>query len=232
MLPPPKELFRADDGQLKLRSFSGFDDKVIKTFDTRELTSPEASQNNPAAKHVERGVSHWLSSSTAFEMFLLPHSHRDFRLRATFELTEPGKCGLVLRMSEETDGYFISLDLIKGVVQARASGSNPGGGIEDAFIYQQLQANYFRAKRENLRYEMQLIAYGQYIELSLDGRILLTFADDRYEVGHLGYYTEGAQLKVDNVVLEHLECPRGELHVGPPHDVGPPAHAAPEIDHA
>lgn len=232
MLPPPKELYRADDGQLKLRSFSGFDDKVVKTFDTRALTALEASQNNPSAELVERGVSHWLSSSTAFEMFFLPQQHRDFRLRATFELTAPGKCGLVLRMSEETDGYFISLDLIKGVVQARASGRNLGGGIENAFVYQPLQANYFRAKRENLRYEMQLIAYGQYIELSLEGRVLLTFADDRYRSGYLGYYTEGAELKVDNVVLEELECPRGELHVTPPHEAGPPTIVNPEIEHA
>jgi beta-fructofuranosidase len=221
MLPPPKELFRADDGQLKLRSFSGFDDKVVETLQGREFTTLAASQHNPAAAHVEKGVSYWLSSESALELFLLPRPLGDFRLRATFELTEPGKCGLVLRMSEDTDGYFISLDLIKGVVQARASGANPEGGIEEAFIYQPLQANYFRPKQEAIRYEMELVAFGQYMELSLDGRILLTFADDRYDFGYLGYYTEGAQLRVDDVVLQRLEAPKGELHTPAPIDVGP-----------
>jgi beta-fructofuranosidase len=221
MLPPPKEIFTGSDGQLKLRSFSGFDQKVVKTYTTEALAGLGPVHHNPAAEQTERGLSFWLSCETSFETFLLPEPQADFRLRATFELAQLGKCGLVLRMSDETDGYFISLDLVKGLIQARASGRNPGGGIEEAFIFKNLQANYFVAKRDGLRYEMQLIAYGRYIEFSLDGEVLLTFADDRYRSGHIGYYTEGARLRIDRLELDVLTEPRGELHAEPPMLVGP-----------
>jgi beta-fructofuranosidase len=172
--------------------------------------------NNPAAEQTAQGLVRWLSCETSLELFLFPEQQTNFRTRATFELTEQGRCGLVLRMSDQTDGYFISLDLVKGVVQARASGSNPEGDIEESFIWRNLQANYFVAKRDSARYEMELIAYGRYIELSLDGEVLLTFADDRYQSGYFGYYTEGARIRVDKLELDQLEDPRSERHVEPP----------------
>jgi beta-fructofuranosidase len=221
MLPPPKELFAAPDGQLKLRSFSGFDRKVTNTIRGRELRQFDVTHFNPAARQVERGPASWLVCETSREIFLLPDPERNFRLRATFELDGQGKCGVVLRMSEETDGYFISLDLFKGLVQARASGRNPDGGLEDAFIFKPLQANYFVTKPGAKRYDLELLAYGQYMELSLDGEVQLTFADGRYSSGYVGFYSEGARLRVENIVLEQLDEPQSELHAEAPPDLEP-----------
>ena len=42
--------------------------------------------------------------------------------------------------------------------------------------------------------------------------MLLSFADDRYTSGAIGYYTEGARVHVDNGIFEELEEPRGECY--------------------
>ena len=124
-----------------------------------------------------------------------------------------GKCGLVMRLNDECDGYFISLELLKGLAQIRAWGNNPGGDIENAFIYRQLQANYFVAG--GLRpHGFELIAFGDYIELSIDGEVLLSLADDTYRDGAVGFYTEDAHLRVDSMTMEELQIFEGETWGG------------------
>jgi beta-fructofuranosidase len=157
------------------------------------------------------------------EILIFDRQLHNFRMRCTFELEGEGKCGLALRMDDATDGYFISLDLFKGLAQARASGANPDGGMEDSYIYKSLQANYFVPKLAPRRYEFELIAYGKYVEFSLDGEVMLTFADDLYSSGYVGFYSEGAHLHVDNVVLDELDVPQSELHTQGPSGI--PLHA-------
>ena len=212
MLPPPKELVTTPEGLLKLRSFSGFDDKVVRRLTNNEIKPLRPFHENPAAHESKSDLSHWFSCDSAYEMFLFENPARNFRVRCTLQLHGQGKCGLVLRMNEQTDGYYISLDLYKGLVQARAWGHNPEGGFETAFEFKPLQANYFVSKGGNSPYEMELIAYGSYIEFSLDGHVLLSFADDRYTSGAIGYYTEGARVQTYNGIFEELEEPRGECY--------------------
>lgn len=223
MLAPPKELVADAAGQLRLRSFSGFDRMVVRTYDAPALRELGSDRTLPAAEHARSEHSYWLTRKSAREFYFLPEPQRNFRARCTLEMERKGKCGLILRMSEETDGYFISLDLEKGLVQARASGRNPGGGLEDSFIYEELQANFFVTRPGRIRHALELLAFGQYIELSLDGEVLLTFADGRYDAGYVGAYTEGARIRLDDVSLEVLAEPHGELHVDAPMDVGPDA---------
>ncbi len=221
MLAPPKELVVGPDGRLQLRSFAGFDRKVMKVHEAPALNRFGTMQDNPGADQQKRGLSAWLSVESGREIFLLAEPQRDFRMRCTLELEGDGKCGLVLRLDDETNGYFISLDLFKGLIQARASGENPEGGIEDSYIYRPLQANYFVAKPGAKRYDFELVAYGQYIELSLDGEVLLTFADSLYESGYVGFYSEGARLQVNNLRLEELAAPESELYLDRPLELGP-----------
>ena len=211
-LPPPTELITTADGQLRLKSFSGFDQLVLRTLTARDIKPLRRFYDNPAARESRDDLSYWFSSDSANELFLLEKPVRNFRVRGTFKMLAPGKCGLVLRMNEQTDGYYISLDLVKGLVQARASGHNPGGGIERAFIFEPLQANYFVSEGGTRPYAMQLIAFGGYIEFSLDGQVLLSFSDDRYTAGYVGYYSEGAQVQVEDLVFDELEEPRGECY--------------------
>jgi len=203
MLPPPKELIADADGQLHLRSYRGFDQMVTDSHTAEKLFALRTLTGNQDAVVSRDGSTCSFGSDTAFEIFLLPGTYRNFRLRGRLEMTGRGKCGLVLRLNEESDGYFISLELVKGLAQIRAWGNNPGGGIEEAFIYRPLQANYFLTG--GLRpHDFELIAFGDYIELSIDGDVLLSLADDTYCEGAVGFYTEGARLRVHEMTLQEL----------------------------
>ena len=213
MLPPPKELIVGDDGQLRLRSYRGFDKMVTCEHDVDRLAPLRVLSDNPAARHSKRDLSSWFGCDTAFEIFLLQGTFRNFRLRGTLQMKGGGKCGIVLRLDDNSDGYFISLELIKGLAQIRAWGNNPGGSIEEAFIYRPLQANYFATG--GLRpHRFELIAFGDYIELSIDDRVQLSLADDTYRQGAVGFYAESAFLRVDDMTLEELQDFEGETWGG------------------
>lgn len=205
MLPPPKELVVHDDGQLSLRSFRGFDAMVTATHGADDLGPLRVFSNDPGRRDSSTEIGEAFGCETDFEMFLLQGEYRNFRLRGVLKMTGPGKCGFVLRVGEESDGYFVSLDLIKGLVQIRAWGNNPGGGIEEAFIYHSLQANYFVTTGEPRPCRFELIAFGDYIEMSIDGDVQLTLADETYQRGAVGFYTESATLSVSDVTLEELK---------------------------
>ena len=54
---------------------------------------------------------------------------------------------------------------------------------------------------------IQLIAFGSYIELSINGRVVLSLADHRYQSGQLGVYLESAQLRVSELQTDRLAPP-------------------------
>jgi beta-fructofuranosidase len=209
MLPPPKELFVTDNGQLKLRSFSGFDSVVKGEHTCDELTPLRIFGQHPSSQQTAGDSRAWFGCENAFEIFLLCGRYTNFRMRCTVEMEGTGKWGFVIHLNENTDGYFISMDLIKGLVQCRAWGERPDGGIEGAFRYEPLQSNFF-VSRGDKAYDMELISFGKYIELSIDGYVMLSLADDTYEEGLLGFYTESVFLRLSNLTLEELDSPRGE----------------------
>jgi beta-fructofuranosidase len=121
-----------------------------------------------------------------------------------------GKCGLVFRIDDQGDGYYLSLDIFKGIAQIRAWSHNPQGGIEGAFSYDQLQAGYYIATPDPMPF--CLLVYEQYIEFSLNGYVLLTLADDRFKKGRLGFYVESARIRIDDLKLEVLRPPGSESY--------------------
>ncbi len=60
----------------------------------------------------------------------------------------------------------------------------------------------------------ELIAFGDYIELSVDGHVLLSLADNRYRQGAVGFYTESAMLRWDDMIIEELRETEGEIWGG------------------
>jgi beta-fructofuranosidase len=214
MLPPPKELITDASGQLRLRSFHGFSKMVVNE---RKVEGTNFIKATGDAGFVnERNGATVFGCEAGYDVFTVPGQCRNFRMRGMLKMEGPGKCGLVLRLNDDQAGYFISLELIKGLAQIRAWGNNPGGGIEEAFIYEPLQANYFVTG--GLRpHRFELIAFGDYIELSIDDSILLSLADDTYRRGSIGFYAENAVLGVKDTVVEELQEFEGETWGGTPH---------------
>ena len=55
---------------------------------------------------------------------------------------------------------------------------------------------------------VQLIAFGSYLEMSVNGRVVLSLADQSFESGQLGIYVETAAVRVSQMRLDRLDCPR------------------------
>jgi len=202
LLPPPKELGAADDGQLYLRSFHGFDERVKGTATAGELLPLERlfgreTSHSEVAENAAR-----FGCESGFEIFLLPGEHQDFRLSGQLHMEGRGKIGLVLRLNPEGDGYYLSLDLKKGLAQLRAWSTRVGGTGEGAFKYKPLQSNFYEAHEDP--HPFTLIAYERYLEFSLDHRVLLTLADDEFREGRVGFYAESAALQIRDLHLDTL----------------------------
>ncbi len=214
LLPPPKLLVTDETGRLRMKSFGGYDDLVTEHCAVPLARGMDRLFNNPHAttSDCEQGVS--LTCPSGYEAYLLPGEHRSVRLRAQLDLKGSGKCGLVLRVNEEGDGYYLSLDLIKGVAQLRAWGANSLPELEFAFNYQQLQAGYFVSQHAG-PWDLEVVAHGMYLEVSINGFVTLSLVDDAYGEGRFGFYTESATLTVRDVSIENLEPPKQEEAGGP-----------------
>jgi beta-fructofuranosidase len=220
-MPPPKKLAVDERGQLRLQSFSGFDGVVTRTLRGDDLCPLEPERHNPHAATPPRtaDADGWLGCGAGFEAFLLPGEYRDLRMRARLSLQGRGKTGLVLRHDPDGNGYYISLDLVKGLAQARAWGENHVGELaehelppEQGFRFESLQSNHFLTAAGG-PWDLQLIAYGKYLELSINGYIVLTLADETYKHGRLGFYAESSKIKVEQVSVEELHSPQSSRPV-------------------
>jgi beta-fructofuranosidase len=54
---------------------------------------------------------------------------------------------------------------------------------------------------------VQLLAFGSYLEFSIDGRVILSLADQSFHEGLLGIYLETAHLELSHVRLHRLHPP-------------------------
>jgi beta-fructofuranosidase len=205
MLPPPKRLAVMDDGRLALRSCSDrFDKRVIRSVTSQGLAPLEKLMNNP---HAEGDLEHfdcWVGCKSGFEALLLQGEYDDFRLRGTLAFEGLGKAGLVFRVDDEGNGYHLSLDLIKGLAQVRAWGVSDIPGNEEAFRFGSLQPSNWVSDRQG-PWDFELIAFGSYLEFSINGCVELTLGDDCYRRGRVGFYVESSKIKINNLKLEELD---------------------------
>ena len=199
LMAPPKELVADDDGRLRLRRFSRFRELFSSQQDPRSLLPLTPVLGNPSADYDATPQTCRVACKSGMEMFVLQGEYDDFILSGELHIDESGKCGLVLRVDDQGDGYFLSLDLYKGIAQLRAWAYNPEGSYEEAFHYQPLQTSNFLTGRGPHRFS--LLAFGQYFELSLNGFVVLSLADDQFARGRIGFYSEGAEYRVENLAV-------------------------------
>ena len=210
LMAPPKELVVNHEGELRLKSFAGFDELVSKSLTTSELTPLQTLFDNPHATGTTDDAACWFGSESGLELFLLQGEYENFILTGELTMEGSGKCGLVLRLNEEGDGYYVSLDLYKGVAQIRAWRHQPEGGFEEAYHYEQLQAADYIPTGDP--HPFRLIAYEQYLEFSLHRYVLLTLADSQFERGRVGFYAESAKLRVDQLELKVCTPPPSQSY--------------------
>ena len=245
LMPPPKRLAVHPDGRLMLKSFDGFDRKVKRTLHASDLAPLRPIAGNTDTSIGSNDLDCWFGSDAGFETFLFQGVHRDFRLRGRLKLEGSGKCGFVFRLDEATtSGYYLSLDLQKGLAQLRswqsfasaadedhprsthAAGDDvdpllsvgpmagPDDGLgEHAFSFNSIQNANFLSNREG-PWDVELLAWGSYIEFSIDGYVRLTLINDAFRDGKLGMYVETAKIRIDDLTIDQLDPPDDEVAHG------------------
>ncbi|MEM1027408.1 MAG: glycosyl hydrolase [Planctomycetota bacterium] len=216
LLPPPKQLVTDKSGRLRLKSYAGFDQLVSEVCTVPSADEWDRLFDNSLATCESESADQQvhLGCPSGYEAFMLPGEYESFRLRSTIALEGSGKCGMVLRVNEQGDGYYLSLDLLKGVAQLRAWGVSNVAETEFAFDYQQLQAGYF-VSRDDGPWAIEVLAHGMYLEVSINGYVILSLVDDAFCEGRVGFYTESASIGLRSITVERLHPPQQEEPSGP-----------------
>ncbi len=212
IMPPPKRLQVCDDGQLKAVTYEQFDERANGTIDTRcvRLLKDRArdahSHHAPQYCHTDQSTLQ-LGSEAGFQAFVFEESVGSFRLAAKLTMQGSGKCGLVSRVDDNShDGYYISLDLLKGLAQMRSWGTGPLRSGEEMMQFKSLQTgNWYDPNPRDI--SIQLLAFGSYHELSINGSIVLSLVHDRFTSGLLGFYVETADLLIEQLKVDKLAPP-------------------------
>ena len=210
LLAPPKVLVVDDKGELRLKSFAGFEKLVTQTLHLAELAPLELLFDNPHASNTTEDSTCRCACDSGFEGFLLQGEYQNFILSGELNLDGHGKCGFLFRLNDQGDGYYLSLDLFKGIAQIRAWGHRPDGYVEEAFNFDQLQAAHYVPVPGP--HSFQIVLHQQYLEFSLNGYVLLTLADNEYERGRVGFYVENAEMRFENLTLKVCAQPAAESY--------------------
>ena len=105
-------------------------------------------------------------------------------------------------MDEEGNGYFISFDVVNGVLRIRSWGFNPLN-MRQNFVFNDIQFGVFNPNQGE-PFHFRLIRYGNYIELSLDGEVKLTLVDYAFSGGNIGLYTASSVISLKDSVIKYL----------------------------
>ena len=216
LMPPPKRLCRGEDGLLKLTSYEVFDDWIedeIPAACVERLTScptpagQEPDHRGEGDSICAAGDRLELLSEAGFQAFVFDGPLRCFRFRSHLKLDGRGKCGFVFRLDADSrDGYYLSLDLLKGVAQFRIWDTGPDASGEHMMQFRSVQAGYWFTETPG-EADVQLIAFGSYFELSIDGRVLLSLADQTFTEGLFGVYLETCHLYLTETSLHRMRSP-------------------------
>ncbi|MCA9130264.1 MAG: glycosyl hydrolase [Planctomycetales bacterium] len=205
IMPPPKRLRCNRDGLLRATTFEGILQRVKGKLDCLRVR-PLKPQAGPERSLIQSAQLRMISEA-GFQAYVHEEEIDDFVLSATMMMQGFGKCGLIFRVDPQThDGYYVSLDLMKGIAQVRAWGTGPLGSGEEMMQFRSLQSgNWYDEDPRNV--EIRLLAFGSYLELSVNERVVLSLADDTFAHGLVGFYVETADLLAKNLSLELLESP-------------------------
>jgi len=206
VLPPPKELDTDEEGRLVLKSYYRWDNMVTRTIDQNNFGQVNHLLGNPTA-YSTIDAEKWLCGSKGgYELFSFKKPSSSFIWEGIITVEGMGKLGLISDMDDEGNGYYISFDVVNGVVQIRAWGFNPSN-VRQNFIFNNIQSAVFAATRS---FHFRLIRYGHYIELSIDGAVKLTLMDYLYSDKGIGLYTSSSEISLHKSVVKILPDPEGE----------------------
>jgi beta-fructofuranosidase len=208
-IAPPKEATAGPDGELVLRSFEPGWRSLMQggavRFDTSGLED---------SSRIYRGK--WRAGTGGLDgrcepgmgLVRLPEAAGDFMLEVRITLHDAVEAGAFWR-ADDTANECTRVSLIPGRQRIelhrlvhRVNYNAIGRGFD------RLQDNFCPlATVETVT--LQVIAWGPYIELSVDGRVLLANFTMSRRDGHLGFFVEDGRAAFDQATLTRLIPPQG-----------------------
>ena len=206
IMPPPKRLVRTKSGLLRAVSFEGIEQYVRDRYEPSGLRRLIADAKSTQVVEIVDGQAE-LSSDDGFEVFAFDANLEHVRFSCQLQSQGFGKCGIVFRLDGETrDGYYLSLDLLKGVAQLRSWGTGEKGSREQMMQFKTLQSAFWYSADRG-RVDILLIAFGSYLEVSIDGRVVLCLVNQEFTTGQLGLYLESASVTLSRISIYRLHAP-------------------------
>jgi beta-fructofuranosidase len=173
-------------------------DKIVQP----DFGTPVMLLKNTTAS-FEKKDDQWIcSSGSGYEIFYFDQPSDNFIWEGRIRNTGLGKFGLVAHIDQESNGYFISFDLIEGLIQLRSWGYNPANNRKN-FIFSNVQSNVCIVPPTGT-FQFKLICYGNYIELSVDGEVKLTLMDYTWSGPGMGLYTASSTIILDQSLIRTL----------------------------
>jgi beta-fructofuranosidase len=195
VLPPPKELSTDSHGRLVLKSFYKWEEMVTSKILQKDFGTPVRLLKNVTADFLNKKDKWTCSSESGYEIFYFDQPSDNFIWEGKVRHEGMGKFGFVAHIDQGGNGYFISIDLIEGLIQIRSWGYNPENNRQN-FIFSNLQSNVCAVPSSRM-IDFKLICYGNYIELSVNGEVKLTLMDYIWSGPGMGLFTTAT-----SVVLE------------------------------
>ena len=202
VLPPPKELSTDAVGRLVLKSFYKWEQMVTNKILQKDFGSPVRLLKNPTAKFKIEENKWTCNSESGYEIFYFDQPSDNFIWEGKIKNTELGKFGIVAHIDKDSNGYFISFDLIEGLIQLRSWGYNPANNREN-FVYKTVQSNVCKVSPSGIIH-FKLICYGNYIELSVDSEVKLTLMDYTWSGPGMGLYTAATSIMLEESIIKTL----------------------------
>lgn len=209
-LPPPKELRGRQDGKLELVSYHRWEEKVSGT-QSMPLEGFRAWLGNPSAGLEAGGEALVFRCRSGFELFTSAVDAGTgiaagaWIWEGVWQTRLQGRCGLVLELDDQLNGYFVFLDTERGRARIQVWGAKPERVFQN-YLFENLQTGEF-TPTDNRRHAFQLIRWKSYIELSVNGVVCLSLVDDRFSGANLGLFMESSEVALTGLRLRTLAVP-------------------------
>jgi beta-fructofuranosidase len=187
VLPPPKQLSTDEKGRLLLTSYYRWDTMCTGKLNQKDFSEMVPLFGNPTASFHNEAGKLTCGARSGYEIFCIEKPSGSFIWDGLLTVQGMGKLGLVCDMDAEGNGYFISFNVVSGLVRIRAWGFN-SLNTRHNFIFNDIQSNVFVVQPDK-SFRFRLIRYGHYIELSINGVVKLTLMDYTYSGGSIGLYS-------------------------------------------
>lgn len=208
VLPPPKQLDTDPEGRLILKSYYRWEKMIHQTIKQPDFIDFMPVLSNPTANYDIQSDQWTCSSKSGYELFSFQKPSPSFIWEGILTVEGMGKFGLLTDLDEEGNGYFISFDIIYGLVQIRAWGFN-SSDKQHNFVFKNIQSSGFNITPDR-SFHFKLIRYGNYIELSINGIVKLTLIDYTYGGPRLGLYTASSIISLRKSTIKVLTEPENE----------------------